>query len=255
MDVVVSTADLSLGMVNAPSVVAPGGAVSYTLRFGNPSGASSVGAVLAVPVPAGTSFVSASDGATLNGSEVQWNVGALAASATGQRQFVVTVNAQAANGSVVAAAADLREAATGRSLARANAATMVLANSNTQVTMTAAPDPVRPGEFVQYAVTATNRSANASTYTLTAQVPSHTTVPAGSIAQTGSCGLINAACPAGGTIRWIQVIGGGQSFSVAFAALVNTTNPPPNGTLIRSTATAEGANSGATAAVDVAIAP
>jgi uncharacterized repeat protein (TIGR01451 family) len=249
VDVVVSTADLSLGMVNTPSPVVPGGALSYTLRFGNPGEASSSAAVLTATLPPGTSFATASDGGTVAGGVVQWDVGVLAPGAAGQRQLVVLVDALASNGSVVNATADLRDAATGRSLARANAAAAVLTSSNTQAVITATPDPVRPGQLVQYAVTVTNRGTSSATYTTEAQVPNHTTVPAGSIGQGGSCVglLITVPCPAGGTIRWSDVILAGQSITLQFAALVDTASPPPNGTVIRSTATAQGGSSGASA--------
>ena len=256
VDVVVSTADLSLGMVNAPSPVFPGGALSYTLRFGNPGGASSPAAVLTATLPPGTTFASASDGGAVVGGVVQWNVGALAPGAAGQRQLVVLVDSLMSNGSVVNATADLRDASTGRSLARANAAAAVLTNSGTQAVMTATPDPVPPGQFVQYAVTVTNRSTGTQSYTVNAQVPNHTTVPAGSTGQNGSCGgLPNGACPTGGTLLWFISVLAGQSVTLQFAALVNTTNPPPNGTVIRSTATANGSAGGASAGVDVAIGP
>src|SRR5439155_17085894 len=116
-------------------------------------------ATLAVALPAGTSFVSATGGGTLVGSAVQWDVGVLPSGGTGQRQLVVQVDPAAASGSVVSAAADLRDAGTGASLARANAAAAVLSNAASQVLITATPDPVRPGELVQYVITATNRSA------------------------------------------------------------------------------------------------
>ena len=253
-----STADLSLGMVNAPSPVFPGGALSYTLRFGNPGGASSPAAVLTATLPPSTTFATASDGGTVVGGVVQWNVGALAPGAAGQRQLVVLVDSQMSNGSVVNATADLRDASTGRSLARANAAAAVLTNSATQAVMTATPDPVRPGQLVQYAVTVTNRSTGSFVYAAEAQVPNHSTVPVGSIGQSGSCTAVasNVPCPAGGTVRWPGFfINAGQSVTLQFAALVNTTNPPPNGTVIRSTATAQGGSSGASAGVDVAIGP
>ena len=69
VDVVVSTTDLSLGMTNSPNSVAAGAALSYTLHFGNPGGAGSAAAVLGVPLPTGTTFVSASDGGVLVGHE------------------------------------------------------------------------------------------------------------------------------------------------------------------------------------------
>ena len=259
VDVVVSTADLSLGMVNGPSPVFPGGALSYTLHFGNPGGVSTSAAVLTASLPPGTSFATASDGGTVVGGVVQWNVGALASGAVGQRQFVVLVDAAMSNGSVITATADLRDASTGRSLARANAAAAVLTSSATQMAMTATPDPVRPGELVQYAVTVTNRGVNVAGYTVDAQVPNYSTVPAGGIGQGGFCvGVANPSpCPSGGTVRWTNFsISGGQSATLPFAAMVNTASPPANGTIIRSTATAlNGSYSGATAGVDVVVAP
>ena len=176
VDVVVSSAGLSLGMVNASSPVAPGATLSYTLEFGNPGAVSAPAATLAMALPAGTSFVSATGGGALVGSTVQWNVGALPSGGTGQQQLVVQVDPAAANGSVVSAAADLRDTGTGASLARANAAAVVLTNAGSQVLITATPDPVRPGELVQYVITATNRSAIGHSFRVSAQVPNHTTV-------------------------------------------------------------------------------
>ena len=261
VDVVVSTADLSLGMVNNSSPVVPGAALSYTLRFGNPGGTSPAATVLAVPLPPGTSFVSASDGGTLASGVVQWNVGGIAAGASGQRTLVVQVDPQAANGSVVTATADLRDATTGRSLARANAAAAVLTSSATQMTLTATPDPARPGQLVQYAATVTNRAANTQYYTITALVPNGTTVAASAISQNVYAACSGATvCGPGSVILWgggghPAVVGAGQSVTVTFAALVDAANPLPNGTVIRSTAEGTGNYSGATAAVDVVIGP
>ena len=268
MDVVVSTADLSLGMVNASSPVTPGGALSYTMVFGNSGGTSAPAATLAVPLPPGTSFVSASDGGAASGGIVSWNVGALPSGGTGQRTLAVQVDAQAAvSGAIVAATANLSDAATGRSLARGNAAAAVLSSSDTQVAMSAAPDAVRPGQLVQYAVTVTNRGSVARNYVISAQVPSGTTVAGSAISQvpgTATAGCMGSQnCAAGASILWgwfgnIPVpIAAGQSVTVSFSALVDVTNPPPNGTVLHSTATANGTNggvtSGASAAVDVVI--
>ena len=260
-DVVVSTADLSLGMVNASNPVAPGGTLSYTSTFGNAGGVSAPAAVLTVPLPPGTSFVSASDGGAVSGGIVSWNVGALPSGGTGQRTLTVSVDPLAVNGSIIAATANLSDAATGRSLARGNTAAAVLSNAFTQVAMTAAPDAVRPGQLVQYAVTVTNRDSVARYYTITAQVPNGTTVAGSAISQipgSGStCGA--ATCVAGAAILWggpgysAVPLTPGQSVTVSFAALVDAANPLPNGTVIRSTATASATGTGASAAVDVVV--
>ena len=255
-------------MVNASNPVAPGGTQSYTMVFGNPGGVSAPAAVLSVPLPAGTTFVSASDGGAVSGGIVSWNVGALPAGGTGQRTLTVQLDPQAASGSIVAATANLSDAATGRSLARGSAAAAVLSSSaTTQVAIAAAPDAVRPGQVVQYAVTVTNRDTLARGYVITAQVPSGTTVASSAISTVpngynAGCGN-TTICTAGATIAWGSSSYGtvslapGQSMTVSFSALVDATNPPPNGTVIRSTATANGFNnngtSGASASVDVVI--
>jgi hypothetical protein len=123
--------------------------------------------------------------------------------------------------------------------------------------ITATPDPVSSGQTVQYAVTVANRTAAGNNfYQIEAQVPRGMTVPAANIGQSGFCGAINgAACAAGGVTRWLNIhIAPGQSTTLQFAALVNRTNAQPNGTVVRSTATARvvsGSASGATAAVNI----
>ena len=131
-------------------------------------------------------------------------------------------------------------------------------SSNVQAVLTATPDPVRPGQFVQYAATVTNRGVNGVYYDVEAKVPNFTSVPVGAIGQSGFCVGVNATlpCPAGGTVRWQNFyIAGGQSLTLPFAALVDTASPPVNGTATRSTLTAVGSNGGATSGVDVAIGP
>ena len=195
---------------------------------------------------------------------MQWSVGAIAAGASGQRTLVVQVDPLATNGSVVTATADLRDAATGRSLARANAAAAVLTSSGAQLTLTAMPDPVRPGQLVQYAATVTNRTSNVQYYVITAPVPNGMTVAASAISQgasgaTSGCGA--SVCGPGTMIQWGNAsgypvgVGAGQSVTVTFAALVDATNPPANGTVIRSTAAATTSAGSASATVDVAIGP
>ena len=138
-------------------------------------------------------------------------------------------------------------------------------SGGTQVAIAGAPDAVRPGQLVQYAVTVSNRSAQTLDYTITAQVPNGTTVAYSAISQSttfdANCGANVAVCAAGSTIRWGLSsiypvrIAAGQSATVSFSALVDATNPPPNGTVIRSTATASASGTGASAAVDVVVAP
>ena len=132
------------------------------------------------------------------------------------------------------------------------------------MSMTATPDPVRPGQVVQYAATVTNRATITQNYIITAQVPNGMTVAASAISQNVYATCSGASvCGPGRVILWGSgghpaAVAAGQSVTVTFAALVDAANPLPNGTVVRSTAeaaTAEGTGSlsGASAAVDVVV--
>ena len=255
-DVVVSAAPpMLMGLVDGPDPAAPGAPLTYTLTYGNPSGVTSPAGVLSMAVPTGTTFSSATAGGTLVGNTVQWTIGALASGASGQRQLAVQVDAGTANGSVVLGTADWRDSATAQSLARANAATAVAAAPVAAITLSATPDPVKPGERVFYTVTITNRTANTvNGWLVSATVPDHTTV-IWSDRSGGNCSSLST-CGPGATISWnIPNLGAGQSESVTFAALVDSVNAPPNGTLLHSVATvaSNNAGGGASASSDVVV--
>src|SRR5947209_16207350 len=135
------------------------------------------------------------------------------------------------------------------------AATLCYAQTiNSSVSISATPDPVRPGEKVLYTVTFTNRTANlVNGWFVTATVPDHATV-ANSDRGSGSCSS-QQTCVAGSTINWnFGNVAAGQSESVTFAALVDTSNPPANGTQLHSVATINSnAGGGASATSDVIV--
>ena len=61
----------------------PGDELTYTVHYANRRGATVANAVLSMPIPAGTSYVSASAGGVYTGSAVQWSLGSLANGASG----------------------------------------------------------------------------------------------------------------------------------------------------------------------------
>jgi hypothetical protein len=65
-------------------------AATYTFTYATQSAGTVPNPLLTYTLPAGVSFVSASNGGTLSGSVVSWSLGSLAAGATGTR--TVTVN-------------------------------------------------------------------------------------------------------------------------------------------------------------------
>ncbi len=208
------------------TAAAPGAALNYTVRYGN-TGAASGGAILRVPLPKGTTLASASDGGALGADGVvQWNVGALSAGQSGVRKLGVTVNASLTAGTVVAAQAEMRDAASGASLARGTTADTVRTLVLLTTTVTPAPDTtVLPGGTINYTFTATNHNSTALTnVTAYYRVPVNTTVGYYGPGEDYSAGFGN--------------IPPGQSRTATASVKVNAADAstgataPPNGTII-----------------------
>ncbi|MGB4990441.1 MAG: FG-GAP-like repeat-containing protein [Pyrinomonadaceae bacterium] len=77
----------------APATVVSRSNLTYTITYGNNGPVAANNAIIRDPLPVGTSFVSATNGGQLVGSDVVFNVGSLGAGVTGQTvSFTVTVN-------------------------------------------------------------------------------------------------------------------------------------------------------------------
>ena len=96
-----STPALTVAIDEDQDPVAAGDSLSYTLRYGNRSASSVTGTQLNFTLPANTSFVSASNGGSLIGNEVNWSLATLPAGAVAQQVVVVSVDPGAANGSLL----------------------------------------------------------------------------------------------------------------------------------------------------------
>jgi uncharacterized repeat protein (TIGR01451 family) len=81
-----------------PPTVNSGGSLTYTITYGNTGAAAANGVVIRDPVPAGTTFVSATAGGTESGGVVTWNIGTINPGVTGQTvSFTVNVTATSGN--------------------------------------------------------------------------------------------------------------------------------------------------------------
>ena len=84
---------------SGPPTATTGSNITYTITYGNTGGAAANGVVIRDPVPAGTTFVSATAGGTNVAGVVTWNIGTVNSGVTGQT-VSFTVNVTATSGSV-----------------------------------------------------------------------------------------------------------------------------------------------------------
>lgn len=78
---------------SAPATVPSGSTLTYTISYSNTGTANASNVFIKDPLPAGTSFVSATGGGTLSAGRVVFNIGTVnAGSGTQTRSFTVTVN-------------------------------------------------------------------------------------------------------------------------------------------------------------------
>jgi uncharacterized repeat protein (TIGR01451 family) len=142
--------------------VTPGDTLTYTLSYGNRSASSVTGTTLSLPLPAGTTFVSASGGGTYAAGAVNWSLGTLQAGQAARQQVRVTVGAGLASAallSVDAAQIAGNSAVTGPELARATSITRVQADPALALAYAVNADPARPQEALRSTLTVSNRSA------------------------------------------------------------------------------------------------
>ena len=98
---VVNPLNISLTKTVDKASAKPGDTLTYTLSYSNSGTGSATNVFLSDIVPTRTTFVSATGGGTLSGAVVTWNIGTIAAGASGSRQFTVTINAGTAAGTVI----------------------------------------------------------------------------------------------------------------------------------------------------------
>ncbi len=168
-----SARGLELALEEDRDPVTPGGLLTYHVTYGLlENGPGAAGVTLNLPLPAGTSFVSASDGGVESGGVVQWSLGSLNPGASGERQVTVTVDAGLDPGSTLLAQALLQDMT--NETARYQATTRVQEPVGLMLVMTASPDPVQTGETMDVELTVTNTDALARTgVVLTLDFPDH----------------------------------------------------------------------------------
>lgn len=199
--VVQSAPKLDLQLSTGQSSVAPGANFTHILTYNNSGTAAISSATLSVPVPAGTTFVSASDGGAL-GSDgfVRWTLGTLKAGLNDRR--TVTFKAPAGKYGALLVDAVLTDLAGDA----ARASTTIVEDANASpaftYTLTTTTNPVRPGAVAEFVAMVTNHTTDLSKVTMSFTVPPNTTFGFGDPAGTDEFQTIpisNAYVPAGAT--------------------------------------------------------
>src|SRR5439155_764372 len=196
--------------------------IAYTLSYSNTGNMNATGVMITDTVPANTSFVSATGGGTLAAGVVTWNIGALAATASGSLQLVVQVTSPLANGTVITNGTysiDSNETAPTNGAA---ITTTVSSAPVLNISKTDAPDPVAPGSNITYTISYSNTgNANATGVVITDTIPANTSF----VSATGGGTL------AAGVVTWnIGALAAGASTSVQLVVAV--ASPLANGTVI-----------------------
>jgi uncharacterized repeat protein (TIGR01451 family) len=236
-------ADLAVTNSGTPSVVVPGGTITYTQVVTNNGPQDAVNATFTEAVPANTTFSSLAVapgwscttpavGGTGNFNCTNPDV---ANAAVGTFTFVVTVVPGTVNGTQILDTASVSSGTNDPNLANNTASVLTLVGSSTSadivVSMTAAPNPVQAGNQITYTVTVhSNGPAATSTVTLTDTIPANTTFV--SLAQTGTAWV----CPAPGTAVSCTIASLPAGATTTFTLIVTVAAGAASGTIITNTA-------------------
>ena len=156
---------LTLAVEDNVDPVTAGDTIRYTVTYGNPGLLATSGTTLTFPVPANTTFVSATGGGSESGGTVTWNLGTLPAGETGEWHVEVTAGNGLSSGDILAVDAATISGSTVEAVpvalqANAQELTQVVASQPLKLAMEVNPDPVRVGELVRVNLTVTNTTAS-----------------------------------------------------------------------------------------------
>ncbi len=256
-----SVAAFELALDAALDSTSVGGDVVYTATFGNVSGQTAVSTTLALPIPAGMTFVSANGGGTVVGGEVRWNLGSIPSGRGGKRSATLHAGASLTGGEMVRTVAEIRDSAASPNSARAVAAVVLQTSPGLAFVASAVPNPAQPVNFLDVDFTLTNTSAQAKS-NLIAEVrfPGSfllgvTQASATPVADCTVSGNLDTNCAARERVQWtLANLAAAAQSTFSFGPQVSAGSfTPPNGTLIRFVGIADGSQAVATHTVRIGI--
>jgi hypothetical protein len=216
-----SDARYDLAVRESADPVQPGDLLTYKLSYGYRQEAPTLAdSTLRFRLAPGTSFVSATGGGTLNGSDVSWNLGTLAPGDGGFREVTVQVNA--GDASVLQGAAEVFDNANPTEQAAWETLTTVDTTTPIEVQIDVNADPARPGEMLNAQLIVTNHDVVARTLTLRGRYPEGTqAVAASNAAWNTPAGCSPSFCDPTNLVTWsFGSVAAGQSVTVELPPLV-----------------------------------
>ncbi len=210
--------------------VAAGDVLTYTVQYGNPAATSLIDSELLLRLPAGTTLLTATGGPTVNGNELSWSFGDLAAGFVGRQVVEVLVDGALVQGSLLEVDAALTGVSNffpATALAQETAA--VNDPGPLALDFNINPSPARPGEQVLVSLDLANTSASPvfDAQVLVRFPLASDTVPEGFITggfdASGSCAQVGFAseCSANDFMVWhFDVVNPGQSIELSLPVTV-----------------------------------
>jgi uncharacterized repeat protein (TIGR01451 family) len=174
---------LTIGKSDSPDPVSSGGQITYTITYGNSGAVDATNVVIRDPIPAGTTFVSATNGGTPSAGTVVWNVGTVPADTTGLVVSLV-VQVTAAPGSRVDNVNYTIEGEGISPIPGPPVQTEVAAaatSADLAILKSDSPDPVDIGDSLTYTLQVTNNGPDAASLVVVED-----TLPAGVTFQSAS---------------------------------------------------------------------
>lgn len=230
---VAASADLSITLDDAADPVVAGTSFSYTATATNGGTSDAQGLTISLPLPAGTTFVSAvpsAGGACDNVVLCTW---AGPTGPGGVRSVIITVAVASAQTASLSATATAGSSTTDPNPANNSdtETTGVQVVADLTVTLTDAPDPVTAGTQLTYTANITNIGpSDATGVTLSLPLPANTSFVSGSVAGGGNCsGSPVVMCTLTGSV----VAGGARAVNITVLVAAST----PTGSTISATVT------------------
>ncbi|MCL4296682.1 MAG: DUF11 domain-containing protein [Anaerolineae bacterium] len=224
---------------NAPANAAAGGQIVYTMTWTVSGNEPAQNVVIEDNTPVNTTFASAAGATTINNPGVgnsglvRWNLPSpLNPGATGVVTLTVNVLSPLPNGTSINNTASIRDSNNGTT-DQDTAATSVGSGHTLTLTNTDTPDPVSPGNFINYTIH----------WTVTGNEPAQNVVITDTIPANTTFFGCSGCSQQGSTVQWnLGTRNPGESGDVTLQVQVNS--PLPNNTVIPNTARISDGNGG-----------